>query len=82
MKMKDNESDKSDITLKDKSVLSGKTIEEVKETSTNIYGQKDNSVRKNKKVKVPVKKMIYNFLNDGIKSENAGNCQTYAGHTC
>jgi bifunctional non-homologous end joining protein LigD len=37
MKMKDEEASKSEITFKDKSVQSGKTIEEVKETSTNIY---------------------------------------------
>lgn len=36
-----------DITLEDKSVQSGKTIDEVKVTSTNIYGQpKDNTIKK------------------------------------
>ena len=38
MKHKDKYADKGDITLKDKSVQSGKTLEKVKATSKNIYG--------------------------------------------
>ena len=38
MKHRDKYADKSDITLKDKSVQSGKTLEKVKATSKNIYG--------------------------------------------
>ncbi|HEX2968355.1 MAG TPA: DNA ligase D [Bacteroidales bacterium] len=37
MKMHDEESSSDDITKQDKSVRSGKTIEEVEKTSTNIY---------------------------------------------
>ena len=37
-KHKDEYASKKDITLKDKSVQSGKTIEKVKTTSKNIYG--------------------------------------------
>lgn len=53
MKMKDEEASKSEITFKDKSVQSGKTIEEVKETSTNIYtgNSEKNSVKSEKKSK-------------------------------
>jgi len=39
MKHKDKYASKTDITLKDKSVQSGKSLEKVKETSTNIYGK-------------------------------------------
>ncbi len=38
MKHRDKYTDKADITLKDKSVQSGKTLEKVKATSKNIYG--------------------------------------------
>jgi bifunctional non-homologous end joining protein LigD len=54
MKMKDEEVSKDEITEKDKSVQSGKTIEEVKETSTNIYtgnAEKD-SAKADKKSKM------------------------------
>ena len=37
MKMQDEEASGEDITLKDKSVQSGKTIEEVEKTSINIH---------------------------------------------
>jgi bifunctional non-homologous end joining protein LigD len=41
MKHRDKYASKTDITLKDKSVQSGKTIEKVKATSKNIYGADD-----------------------------------------
>jgi bifunctional non-homologous end joining protein LigD len=40
MKLEDRHASDKDITLKDKSVLSGQTLEQVGKTSTNIYGQK------------------------------------------
>jgi bifunctional non-homologous end joining protein LigD len=40
MKLDDKYASKDDITKKDKSVVSGKTLEEVAATSTNIYGKK------------------------------------------
>lgn len=40
MKLEDRYASDKDITLKGKSVLSGKTLEQVAKTSTNIYGQK------------------------------------------
>jgi bifunctional non-homologous end joining protein LigD len=39
-KVKDNYVSKDDITLKDKSVLSKKTLEQVEKTTTNFYGSK------------------------------------------
>lgn len=39
MKIEDEFSSKSDILKKDKSILSGKTLEEIAATSDNIYGQ-------------------------------------------
>ncbi|HEX2977054.1 MAG TPA: DNA ligase D [Bacteroidales bacterium] len=50
MKMKDEDASKEDITLLDKSVQSGQTIEEVRDTSTNIYGGNTDE-RKNKNAK-------------------------------
>lgn len=40
MKLEDRYASDADITAKDKSVLSGKTLEQVAKTSKNIYGQK------------------------------------------
>jgi bifunctional non-homologous end joining protein LigD len=40
MKLEDRYATDTDITLKDKSVVSGKTLEQVAKTSKNIYGQK------------------------------------------
>lgn len=40
LKHKDKYASEADITKKDKSVISKKTIEQVEKTSTNIYGQK------------------------------------------
>jgi bifunctional non-homologous end joining protein LigD len=40
MKLDDRHASKADITKKDKSVVSGKTLDEVAVTSDNIYGQK------------------------------------------
>lgn len=38
MKLQDKHASQTDVTLKDKSVVSGKTLEAVAKTSTNIYG--------------------------------------------
>ncbi|MFP5438996.1 MAG: DNA ligase D [Bacteroidia bacterium] len=40
MKLEDKYASNKDIALKDKSVISGKTLEQVAKTSKNIYGQK------------------------------------------
>jgi len=40
MKLEDSHATDKDITLRDKSVISGKTLEQVTKTSKNIYGQK------------------------------------------
>ena len=60
IKHRDKHSSTADITLKDKSVISNKNLEQVKKTSTNIYGQKPKKVAKEKIVKEkpsPVKKL-------------------------
>jgi bifunctional non-homologous end joining protein LigD len=44
MKMKDEYASTEDITLMEKSVQSGNTIDEVRETSTNIYGSSQEKV--------------------------------------
>ncbi len=60
MKLNDEYVSKEDITLKDKSVQSNKTIAQVEKTSTNIYGQtkKENVVVEKpvKEKKAPAKK--------------------------
>jgi bifunctional non-homologous end joining protein LigD len=53
LKHKDKYASIDDITKKDKSVISKKTIEQVKKTSDNIYGQE----KEKKKAKDPVKKV-------------------------
>ncbi len=50
-KHKDEYASKKDITLKDKSVQSGKTIEKVKATSKNIYGKPKEEIEVKKKKK-------------------------------
>lgn len=60
MKHKDEYAGKKDITLKDKSVLSGQTIEKVKKTSTNIYGsqkEEENEKPKEKNIEKLNKKL-------------------------
>jgi bifunctional non-homologous end joining protein LigD len=75
MKHKDEFADKKDITLKDKSVQSGKTIEKVKTTSKNIYGrneevsQKSDKKLKNKVVPKSSDTDISGFLKKAIKSK-------------
>jgi bifunctional non-homologous end joining protein LigD len=46
----------SDVTKKDKSVISGKTIKQVEKTSDNIYGETEKKVSKKTAVKKAVKK--------------------------
>ncbi len=76
MKHKDEFADKKDITLKDKSVQSGQTIEKVKSTSKNIYGagNDENSEKTDKKQKnQTVSKMpdtdISAFLKKAVKAK-------------
>jgi len=52
MKVKDEFASKADVTRQDKSVQSGKTLEEVEATTTNIYGSTN---KPGDKDKVPVK---------------------------
>lgn len=52
MKLDDKYATTSDITKKDKSVVSGKTLDEVARTSENIYGQKQSAEDKSKKTSV------------------------------
>lgn len=47
LKHKDEYASKNDITKEEKSVQSGKTLEEVKETSTTIYGENSGNKSKN-----------------------------------
>lgn len=63
MKIKDKYVSKSDIGKKDKSVVSGKTLEQVTKTSTNIYGQTSKydpigMAAKNKGAKARVEKVL------------------------
>jgi bifunctional non-homologous end joining protein LigD len=71
MKLEDKYASTADITLKDKSVISKKTIAQVEKTSTNIYGQniiKRDSTVKDKKspTKTAAKK-----VKDQLDSPNA-----------
>jgi bifunctional non-homologous end joining protein LigD len=54
IKHRDKYAKETDITKKDKSVVSGKTLESIAKTSTNIYGKSP----KKKSVKKPAKKAI------------------------
>ena len=47
MKAKDKYAKETDITKKDRSVISGKTISQVEKTSTNIYGQSAERKKRN-----------------------------------
>jgi bifunctional non-homologous end joining protein LigD len=62
LKHKDEYVSKDDITKEERSVQSGKTLEEVKETSTTIYGENSNKKPQNKKksdIKEEKKKLIF-----------------------
>lgn len=54
IKHRDEHASTADITLKDKSVISNKNLEQVKKTTTNIYGQKPKKVAKEKVIKEKV----------------------------
>lgn len=47
-KVKDKYVSKEDITLKDKSVISNKTLAQVEKTTTNIYGAKEEKISRDK----------------------------------
>ena len=49
IKVKDKYAKTTDITKKDRSVISGKTISQVEKTSTTIYGQDENRKKRNGK---------------------------------
>jgi bifunctional non-homologous end joining protein LigD len=55
MKLKDKEATASDVLKQDKSVVSKKTIEDISTSSKNIYGSKQQSVVKKKKISQVVK---------------------------
>jgi bifunctional non-homologous end joining protein LigD len=57
-KHKDEYASGSDITKKDKSVQSGKTIEKVKTTSKNIYGRNEEKIKVDKKDKPDIKSIL------------------------
>ena len=57
IKMDDEYASQDDILLADKSPLSGKTLEELKEMPARIYGQSTNNSSKKKKLKAPAKKV-------------------------
>lgn len=69
MKLEDRYADKKDITLKDKSVISKKTLEQVTKTSDNIYGKKiiktDSTVKDQKSPKKSAAKAV----NDQLKGK-------------
>lgn len=72
MKMKDDETSQDDILLQDKSVISGKTIEEVKKTSKNIHSSNRKSTGKEKKAVVTKKtpsKSSLSILDDTEKTK-------------
>src|SRR5664279_2056189 len=54
-KVKDKYVSKEDITLKDKSVISNKTLAQIEKTSTNIYGVKRVKETEGKRTKFPSK---------------------------
>jgi bifunctional non-homologous end joining protein LigD len=56
IKHRDKYAKETDITAKDKSVLSGKSLETIAKTSDNIYGQKKKNVSKPVAVSTPKKK--------------------------
>lgn len=61
IKHRDKYAKETDVTKKDKSVISGKSLENVERTSTNVYGKKAQTVTKKagaKKEKVIVKRKI------------------------
>lgn len=76
MKMKDEYASTEDVLQKDKSVVSGKTLEKVGKTSTQIYGKpekeskkvstrsstKTSLVKPPKQVKPSKKKITYHLL--------------------
>jgi bifunctional non-homologous end joining protein LigD len=53
IKHRDDYATTNDITLKDKSVLSGKTIEKIAATSKNVYGEDEKAEMKTKKKTAP-----------------------------
>ena len=55
MKLDDKHASTSDITKKDKSVVSGKTLDQVTATSTNIYGSKNAETQEKIKKKIKQK---------------------------
>ena len=72
IKHRDKYAKETDVTKKDKSVVSGKSLEKVSKTNTTIYGQKKNKNGSLKKVpaivnakKAPAKKKINS---DGVKA--------------
>jgi bifunctional non-homologous end joining protein LigD len=68
MKMKDEDASPEDITLKDKSVLSGKNIEQVKRTSKNIYGASQGNKKKKEEKKTELSEEVMNILNEAQES--------------
>ncbi|RZL50171.1 MAG: DNA ligase D [Pedobacter sp.] len=74
IKHNDKYASEADITKKDKSVLSKKTIAQVAKTSTNIYGEPDKKAKPKKDVvdkvaaKVEEKKSIKNPKEDDLKT--------------
>ncbi|HEX9980920.1 MAG TPA: DNA ligase D [Flavobacterium sp.] len=57
MKLEDKYASKDDITLKEKSVVSGKTLDQVAATSTNIYGKKAEPEQEKIKKKIKEKRV-------------------------
>jgi bifunctional non-homologous end joining protein LigD len=77
MKLKDSYASQEDITAKEKSVQSGKTLNQVEKTTTNVYGQtiiqpgttKKDIKDSKKKVKTkPVKQASFEAFKNGKKS--------------
>jgi bifunctional non-homologous end joining protein LigD len=58
IKHKDEYATKNDITLEEKSVQSGLTLEQVKETSTNIYGKSKPKLQKMEEVEAQITKEV------------------------
>ncbi|MDQ3051645.1 MAG: DNA ligase D [Bacteroidota bacterium] len=67
MKTNDKFASEDDITEKDKSVLSKKTLEQVKKSSTNIYGSEKEKASRQGTAKIASKKLIEKQLNVATK---------------
>jgi bifunctional non-homologous end joining protein LigD len=72
IKHKDEYASDSDITKKDKSVISGKTVEKIAKTSTNIYGQRKKEKERVAKKTAPKKSAVKKKISPQKKGSKEG----------